>query len=331
MSSGRTTGRRAPQSNRREAQLRRDRRRGCLGTSLAALLALALVAGVVGGLWWWDRQRPIGGVCTATLPSGDTQNLDGEQADNAALMAAIATHRDLPARATTIAIATALQESKLKNIDYGDRDSVGLFQQRPSQGWGTVEQIMDPVYSTNAFYDVLVDVQGWESAAITDAAQDVQRSAFPNAYAQHEARARAFASALTGHSSASLTCSLPELDEGANPSSPAHLGQLAERMVRDYVEIDVRPSLDAPGYLFVDAASLPGGAEEPARLGWAVAHWAVATATATDASMVAVDDVVWVRADGAEADWRAATEAEAAELAGVRPDGRVPDGEVYLR
>lgn len=307
---------------------RARRRRPLLGYLVPALAAVLVVAGVVGGLILWDSRRPVGGVCTATLPNGETQTLDGEQTDNAALMAAIATHRDLPARATTIAIATALQESKLKNIDYGDRDSVGLFQQRPSQGWGSVAQIMDPVYSTNAFFDVLVEVEGWESAAITEAAQDVQRSAFPDAYAQHETRARAFASALTGHSPAALTCRLGELDAGVDPSSPTHLDALAERLARDYVEVAARPSTDAPGFLFVDATSLPGGTQDPARLSWAVAQWGVATATQTDASLIAVGDRVWSRADAA---WRAATEAEAAELAGVRPGGAVPDGEVYLR
>ena len=90
------------------------------------------------------------------------------------------------ARAATIAIATAIQESKLRNLDYGDRDSLGLFQQRPSQGWGTEEQILDPVYATNRFYDALVKVKGYESMEITKVAQEVQRSAYPEAYADHE-------------------------------------------------------------------------------------------------------------------------------------------------
>ena len=105
--------------------------------------------------------------------------VSGEQAENASLIAAIAIERGLPARAVSIALATAFQESKLVNIDYGDRDSLGLFQQRPSQGWGTAEEILDPVYSTNAFYDALVQVDGYEDMEITEAAQQVQRSAFP--------------------------------------------------------------------------------------------------------------------------------------------------------
>ena len=145
--------------------------------------------------------------CTADLEGG-TWELSPVQSDNAALVVASTVRRGLPARAATIGIATALQESRLVNIDYGDRDSVGLFQQRPSQGWGTVEQIMDPVYATHAFLDVLVEVEGYEALEITDAAQRVQRSGFPDAYAQHETRARAWASALTGWSPAAVTCAL---------------------------------------------------------------------------------------------------------------------------
>ena len=85
----------------------------------------------------------------------------------------------MPARAASIALATAYQESKLYNIDYGDRDSVGLFQQRPSQGWGTVAQLTDPEFATNAFYDALAKVDGYREMEITVAAQEVQRSGLP--------------------------------------------------------------------------------------------------------------------------------------------------------
>ncbi len=90
----------------------------------------------------------------------------------------------LPPYAAQIAIATALQESSLYNLDHGDRDSLGLFQQRPSQGWGTPAQIMDPVYSSTKFYEALVKVPHWQSMPLTQAAQAVQRSGFPDAYAK---------------------------------------------------------------------------------------------------------------------------------------------------
>lgn len=96
----------------------------------------------------------------------------------------------LPPRAWVIAVATAAQESTLNNLGHlganNDHDSQGLFQQRPSAGWGTPEQITDPVYSSKAFYSVLKDVPGYDTMALTDAAQTVQVSAFPNHYAKWE-------------------------------------------------------------------------------------------------------------------------------------------------
>ena len=116
---------------------------------------------------------------------------------------------------SSIALATAFQESKLRNIDYGDRDSVGLFQQRPSQGWGSPEQLMDPDFATNAFYDELVEVDGYEELRITEAAQRVQRSGYPEAYEEHAEGARALASALTGWSPARFTCVVDEPEASA--------------------------------------------------------------------------------------------------------------------
>ena len=141
-------------------------------------------------------------------------DLDVEQAQNAGLIAAIGVRRGLPARAVTIALATAFQESKLYNLDYGDRDSVGLFQQRPSQGWGTRKQIKDPVYAIGTFYDALARVDGYEGMRITEAAQRVQRSGFPEAYAAHEPAARALASALTGQSPRSFACRIGSVGAG---------------------------------------------------------------------------------------------------------------------
>ncbi len=131
-----------------------------------------------------------------------TETFDPEQTGNAALIAALSLKRDMPPRAATIALTTAIQESKIRNLRYGDRDSLGLFQQRPSQGWGTEEEILDPVYSTNTFFDALVKYKGYESADITTIAQKVQKSGFPEAYRDHEGEGRVLASTLTGHSPA---------------------------------------------------------------------------------------------------------------------------------
>lgn len=122
-----------------------------------------------------------------------------EQMKNAATIVSVAKQRGLPERGMIIALMTALQESTLNNLDHGDRDSVGLFQQRPSQGWGSKEQIMNPEYSTDAFIGGhkdrfapggLLDVKGWESLELGEAAQRVQKSAYPAEYTKWEATAR---------------------------------------------------------------------------------------------------------------------------------------------
>jgi hypothetical protein len=98
--------------------------------------------------------------------------------------------------AVVIALATAQQESGLRNLDYGDRDSLGLFQQRPSMNWGTPAQVQDPEYAAGQFYDRLVGVQGWNTRRLTEVAQTVQRSAYPEAYQRHEAMAIDLTAAL---------------------------------------------------------------------------------------------------------------------------------------
>ena len=113
-------------------------------------------------------------------------DLDAAQRQNAATIIGVARGMGAPPRAWLIALATAMQESTLNNINYGDRDSLGLFQQRPSQGWGTPAEVTDPVYSTTIFVRRLLEVPGWESLPVTVAAQTVQRSAFPDAYAKWE-------------------------------------------------------------------------------------------------------------------------------------------------
>lgn len=113
-------------------------------------------------------------------------DLDAAQRQNAATIIGVARGMGAPPRAWLIALATAMQESTLNNINYGDRDSLGLFQQRPSQGWGTPAQVTDPVYATTIFIERLLEVPGWDALPVTVAAQTVQRSAFPDAYAKWE-------------------------------------------------------------------------------------------------------------------------------------------------
>ncbi|MFF5173381.1 hypothetical protein ACFY3U_12165 [Micromonospora sp. NPDC000089] len=119
--------------------------------------------------------------------------LNDEQTKNVKAIIAGTKKSGLDERAAVISIATALQESKLENLghlgDRNDHDSLGLFQQRPSSGWGTPEQITDPIYSTMAFQKGLKQVDGWQDMPLTEAAQTVQVSAYPDAYAQWEQQA----------------------------------------------------------------------------------------------------------------------------------------------
>lgn len=260
---------------------------------------LLLAVGVIGVVSTLSRLNPEPTEpqrCSAEL-AGTNWFLSPDQAQNAALFAAMAAERDLPARAVTIAIATALQESRMINIDYGDRDSIGLFQQRPSQGWGTVEQIMEPVYSTGKFYDGLVRVPGYQDLEITVAAQAVQRSGFPDAYAQHESRSRAWASALTGHTLGAITCALT--DAAQVPAAQAPTAALLARITRDFPSLAPESQESAPASgpsVRVDVSTLPGadGAGRT-RQGTAFAHWAVAVALEQNIVTVEVDSMVWSR------------------------------------
>ncbi|TFV82500.1 LysM domain-containing protein [Microbacterium sp. dk485] len=143
----------------------------------------------------------------ASSPAPAADGLDAEQIANAQLIIAIGRELGVSERGIAIALGTAMQESWLRNLDWGDRDSLGLFQQRPSTGWGTAEEIRDPARSTRAFFGGaadpngtltrgLLDIPGWEGMSYTDAAQAVQISAFPERYAQWEQPAYAWLAAL---------------------------------------------------------------------------------------------------------------------------------------
>ncbi|MCP3821411.1 NlpC/P60 family protein [Streptomyces sp. A3M-1-3] len=123
-------------------------------------------------------------------------DLPGEQIPHAQTIVATGISLQVPRRGQIVALATAMQESRLRNLTYGDRDSLGLFQQRPSQGWGTAEQIRDPVYASEKFYKALLKVNGWQQMTVTQAAQAVQKSGYPDAYAQWEPLATALQKAI---------------------------------------------------------------------------------------------------------------------------------------
>jgi hypothetical protein len=258
--------------------------------ALAGYLALQYLSGHKGA-----ARCTVG---SADGGEGRTYELTPGQAANAATISAVGMTRGLPERAVTIALATALQESALRNIDHGDRDSLGLFQQRPSQGWGTPEQIMDPVYSSGEFYDRLAEVPGYSRLPLTVAAQRVQKSGFPQAYAKHEPDAALLSAALTGRAPASLTCSLTtEADK-----RPGDAAGVRADLVRAFGK-DALPSTESAGAAATGTVSVPVRAEFPAvtsRRGWELAHWAVARAGTLRIDEVSYSGRIWTSDTG----WR---------------------------
>jgi hypothetical protein len=229
------------------------------------LVALAVVVGVGVATWRGSGPLPDPEGCTTKL-AGRQVDLTIEQAENASLIAAIGVSRGLPARAVSIALATAYQESKIRNLDHGDRDSLGLFQQRPSQGWGTRAEVRDPYHATNAFYDALEKIPDYKTMRITEAAQKVQRSGYPEAYEAHAPDARTLASVLTGYSPGGLfSCVVRE---------PAERGT-AERVInqveRAFGDLDVGRTGTRQD---VEVALAAG--QDGRRLGWSVAQFLVA-------------------------------------------------------
>ena len=288
------------------------------------LLAVLLVAGgVVAALLVRTGVGPLPDPERCTARVGDVEvSLTPTQSENASLIAAVGVRRGLPARAVSIALATAFQESKLENLRGGDRDSVGLFQQRPSQGWGTRAELVRPLYATNAFYDALVQVDGYQDMRITEAAQEVQRSGFPEAYEDHAEGARALASALTGWSPRRFSCVVDEPDVAVESAGADGLTPRAAR-VRASLEGAFGPlSLGgfAPGG--VTTGHMPGSThyegravdvfvrpinQTNRRTGWAIAAYLVAHADQLDLGNVIFDGRIWSSGRSSESGWRTYT------------------------
>jgi hypothetical protein len=288
--------------------------------ALTGLAVIVVAAGVGVAVIRGTGPLPDPEGCSATV-NGHTVAVDPEQAENAALIAAIGVRRGLPARAVSIALATAYQESKISNIEHGDRDSIGLFQQRPSQGWGTAEQILDPVYATNAFYDALEKIHDYKSMRITEAAQKVQRSAFPEAYQDHAEDARALASALTGNSPGGVfTCVVRhQLADEPDALDASGLTARAAVVRADLVAAFGELSLGgfAPGGVStghqkgsthyegraIDVFVRPANLDNR-RKGWAIAAYLVAQADRLGIGHVIFDGKIWTAGAKSEDGWR---------------------------
>jgi hypothetical protein len=231
------------------------------------------------------------GMCTVTAENGDAFVRTSEQASNAGIVAAGAQKFGLGTNASTVALATAIQESGLRNLDYGDRDSLGLFQQRPSQGWGTAEKILDPHYATKKFYSHLATIDGWEDMRVTDAAQAVQRSGFPEAYEEHAPEAAAWAAALRGDEAfAAIDCDL----DAVSTASTARA--FADRLKRDYgVGVYTVTVLSRNDRAALIGITSKAGSEQELE---AVANWSVAVADDQAVASVRLGGVQWLREQG---------------------------------
>jgi len=250
-------------------------RRGLIATVIVLVVFTGVGFGVY-ALWHAAQSHSTAEECTA----GD-YSVETDQASVAATMVGVVISRNLPERAAVLALAAGLQESKLTNLGpgEGDRDSVGVLQQRPSQGWGTPAQLQDVHFATKQFLDALVKIDGWETMPLADAIQKVQISIDGSYYARHEEEAQALSDALTGKTPAGLTCQF------AKPTQVATVAAVAAALAQDLPVS--RPQAVAP------RVSVPGAS-------WATAAWFVANANRFGIDSVAYSGRKWTRAHG----WR---------------------------
>lgn len=210
------------------------------------------------------------------------------QAGLAATIAGVANNRAMPLRAVTIAYATALQESDLENLPYGDRDSVGVFQQRPSQGWGTRQRLLNPVYAATRFFTALAAIPGYQRLPVYQAAQDVQRSADGSAYIQYVPQGAVMASGFTGTAPRSVWCWYTSGIRGRG-----RLAAAGQHLAEAFGRLPVRHSGDP-----TMAIKVPDHAA-----GWAVACWLMTHAASYRIDAVRFAGYQWLASHGQEG-WR---------------------------
>jgi hypothetical protein len=255
--------------------------------ALAGGLALVVLAGVglTLGLRDWAKDLKLPPTRECVVKAEGRVVLNARQMANAATIAAVGGRRGIPERGVIVALATAFQESKLQNLAHGDRDSVGLFQQRPSKGWGTAEQIQDPRYAAGKFYDALRRVRGWQKMRVTDAAQRVQRSAFPEAYERWADESTVLAKALLGNATGAVECTVPD--------TPMVRGNAAATALRQQLLLDWGTAKASPAGLV--GLTVPVTDD---RSGWRYAHWLVSHATDRGVRRVHFADLEWTAKAG---------------------------------
>jgi hypothetical protein len=241
----------------------------------------------------------------------DAVQLDFGQAADTATIAGVAAREKLPAQALTIAYATAYQESKWENLTGGDRDSVGIFQQRPSEGWGPAASLQDPAYATGKFFGALVKVPNYATLPVDVAAQDVQKSADGSAYEQWAPTGAQLAADYTTVPHA-VTC---WYTPAAQASAQGVSGQLdlhgaAERL-------DAVFGTPGQGSAVSSITRVRSGAADEVKAmagdGWTVADWIVANASSYGITQVSYDGWQWT-ASLTETSWQPDTAASASGI-----------------
>jgi len=239
---------------------------------LAPVILLVVVALAAGGVYLAVRHVPaILGQTGCTAGSGRAAvALDPQQAQIAATIAGVAYHRGMPSRAVTVAYATAMQETHLHDPDYGDQDSVGVFQQRPSAGWGPASKLINPVYASTKFFRALAQVHGYQRMPVYEAAQAVQHSADGSAYAQYQTLASRLTPAFTGAAPRGVWCW-----PAAHTHAAAQLNPARRAVVRAFGPLAARKAVSVQGDGEAGGAPSLSVQVPQASVGWAVAAWLV--------------------------------------------------------
>jgi hypothetical protein len=231
-----------------------------------------------------------GSGCQAAAPH-QTVLLDTQQASIAATIAGVAHQQAMPRAAVTIAYATAMQESKLHNLNYGDMDSVGVFQQRPSQGWGPTKKLEDPVYATTKFFRALKAVPGYRTMPVYQAAQDVQHSADGSAYIQYQQMASDMTGAFTGQQEHAVYCW-----SGTDPPRRADLSGVTVGLANTFGAATALGATVGRNRTMQVRVTYP-------KFGWEVATWLVTHASSYGIHQVRFGGYQWQAAAG-EHGWR---------------------------
>jgi hypothetical protein len=259
-----------------------SRRRTLTGVALFAVI-VAAVGSYVAIQHGKSPLLPASGSFCKAQVNGEVLSLGTGQAGIAATIAGVARQRSMPRHAVTVAYATALQESKLRNLDYGDLDSVGVFQQRPSQGWGTTRQLEDPVYATSKFFAALVSVPSYQRIPVYKAAQAVQRSADGQAYRQYTQLASALSSAFTGGAPHAVWCWF----DGAG--AKVHLAAAARQLTKTFGQVTVHSAADPTMRVSTTGSD-----------GWTLAAWLVSHAGVYGIREIRYLGYQWTAAHGAQ-------------------------------